>query len=550
MHFIPPATRQAALALGVLIGLSSPVFAQIPLPSASPSQPAEPVAPPQEVANDSPAASVRAFLTAAGAGRWEDAGRYLSLTAAEAPRRKELAQRLKGVIDSRRVIDLDTLSGASTGKLDDELPPHVEQVGALAVDGHDRPIRLTRTSDEDGHYWAFSQTTMARVDQWYEDLPDRRLRDWLSGGRGEVLLRTGFFDLLWWQWLALPIVALLSWGAGRILRTVSRPILRLITSRTATQWDDVLVTSLGPPITLAFALLVFAIGGGLMQLTLPALQWVGALVKAGLAFAFFWACWRAIGVFGTWTLTQPWARNNPSTLSMLTVGSNILRGVVVVIGALGMLAAVGYPASTVLAGLGIGGLALAFGAQKTLENVFGSMALAVDQPLRVGDFVRVDDFVGTVEDIGLRSTRFRTLDRSVVSIPNGQLADQRLESLQLRDRMRLATTIGLTYDTTRAQMVTVIQGLEAVLRAHPRIWSEAMVVKFKEFGASSLDIEVMAWFEVPTWGEFQVCRQEVLLEFMRVVEEAGSSFAFPTQTVHVVQDQPMLPDAAAVEHTT
>jgi MscS family membrane protein len=169
------------------------------------------------------------------------------------------------------------------------------------------------------------------------------------------------------------------------------------------------------------------------------------------------------------------------------------------------------------------------------------MSLAVDQPLRVGDFVKVEDFVGTVEDIGLRSTRFRTLDRTVVSIPNGRLAEMRLESFQLRDRMRLATTVGLTYDTTREQMQAVLAGLTEVLASHPKIWPDAMVVKFKEFGASSLDIEVMAWFQVPTWGEFQVCREEVLLEFMRVVEEAGSSFAFPTQTVHLVKP----PDHAA-----
>jgi MscS family membrane protein len=263
---------------------------------------------------------------------------------------------------------------------------------------------------------------------------------------------------------------------------------------------------------------------------------VSALVRSGLVFALFWALWRTIAVFAALTLTRPWARTNPATLSLLTVGSNILRGAIVALGVLAIVAAMGYPVGTLLAGLGIGGLALAFGAQKTVENVFGSMALAIDQPLRVGDFVKVEDFVGTVEDIGLRSTRFRTLDRTVVSIPNGKLADQRLESFQLRDRMRLAATLGLTYATSRQQMQTVLAGLEQVLRSHPRIWTDAVVVKFKAFGSSSLDIEVMAWFEVPTWAAFEECRQDVLLEFMRVVEEAGSSFAFPTQTIHLVQD--------------
>ena len=440
------------------------------------------------------------------------------------------------MLDSRRLIDVDALSGASAGKLDDGLPPQVEQVAVLAIDGKDQPVRLRRTSDKDGTYWEFSPRTVSHIDDWYNELPDRWIRDLLTGGRTNFLLGAGPLGLLWWQWLALPILGGLSWVAGRLLRGVSRPLIR-ITARTTNRWVDQLGASLGPPLTLAFSLMVFGLGCTAMQLSAPALEWVGALVRSGLVFALFWALWRTIAVFAALTLTRPWARTNPATLSLLTVGSNILRGAIVALGVLAMVAALGYPVGTVLAGLGIGGLALAFGAQKTVENVFGSMALAVDQPLRVGDFVKVEDFVGTVEDIGLRSTRFRTLDRTVVSIPNGKLADQRLESFQLRDRMRLATTVGLTYATTRQQMQAVLAGFERVLRSHPRIWADEVIVKFKAFGSSSLDIEVMAWFQVPTWEAFQECRQDVLLEFMRVVDEAGSSFAFPTRTIHLVQGE-------------
>lgn len=192
--------------------------------------------------------------------------------------------------------------------------------------------------------------------------------------------------------------------------------------------------------------------------------------------------------------------------------------------------------TTLLAGLGIGGLAFAIGAQKTVENLFGSISLAVDQPFRVDDFVKVEDFVGTVEEIGIRSTRFRTLDRTLISIPNGKLSEQRLETFAARDRMRLAATIGLEYSTTHDQMQEVLEGFDRVLREHPKIWPDAVIVKFKEFGASSLDIEVMAWFQVPTWAEFQDCRQEVLLSFMQVVENAGTAFAFPTRTVHLFSE--------------
>jgi MscS family membrane protein len=186
-----------------------------------------------------------------------------------------------------------------------------------------------------------------------------------------------------------------------------------------------------------------------------------------------------------------------------------------------------------VAGLGLGGLALALAAQKTVENLFGAFSIGVDQPFREGDFVKVEDFVGTVEAIGLRSTRFRTLDRTIVTLPNGKVADMRLESFAVRDRLRLASVIGLVYETTVAQMREVLSGFEQVLRAHPKIWPDNVVVRFREFAGSSLDIEVMAWFQTSDWREFQLIRQDVLLQFMEVVERVGTSFAFPTQTIHL-----------------
>jgi MscS family membrane protein len=511
-------------------------------PAATSATQAEPAAP--SVAPDSPLASVRAYLAAADSGRWEHAARYLLVPAAEQGRAAQLAERLKGVIDSRRVIDLETLSAASEGSLDDGLPEDLEQVGTVAVAGtagvagSDEPMRLRRTTDAQGTFWAFSPNTIARVDQWYTALPDRWVREALAGGRFDVLLQSGFFGVLWLHWILLPIIALLAWAIGRVVEVILRRFVSFVTSRTATTLDEQLAGTLGPPISLAIGVLLFALGCLIIQITREAIAVVGVLIRPVMAFALFWALWRTVPVLVVWISGHRWAMHSPSARNVLSIGANLLRGLIAGFGMLVIIAAFGFPIGTALAGLGIGGLALAFGAQKTVENLFGSVALAVDQPFRIGDFVKVDDFVGTVEDVGLRSTRFRTLDRTVVSIPNGKLADQRLESFEVRDRMRLAATIGLTYGTTQSQMKAVLAGLEGVLRDHPRIWPTAMVVKFKEFGASSLDIEIMAWFAVPTWGDFQACREQVLLGFMGVVEAAGTSFAFPTRTVHIVQDSP------------
>jgi MscS family membrane protein len=169
--------------------------------------------------------------------------------------------------------------------------------------------------------------------------------------------------------------------------------------------------------------------------------------------------------------------------------------------------------------------------------LFGAFSLGADQPFAVGDFVRIDDLLGTVEAIGLRSTRVRTLDRTLVSIPNGKLADMRLETFAVRDRLRLACTVGLVYGSSVAQIRAVLAGIDSVLRQHPKIWQDTVIVRFKEFGESSLNVEVMAWFQTSDWGEFLAIREDTLLQFLEVVEREGSSFAFPTRTLHVVNGE-------------
>jgi MscS family membrane protein len=288
---------------------------------------------------------------------------------------------------------------------------------------------------------------------------------------------------------------------------------------------------MGGPITAAWALVVGYAFIPWLALSRRGEQVVeGGLQVAGLA-VLFWAAVRgtelAFQFIGSW----PWARSSPLAAGILPLGSKIARVAVVVIGAIAILTQLGYPAASLLAGLGIGGLALALAAQKTVENLFGSVSISVDQPCRVGDFVLADGVLGTVEGIGLRSTQIRTLNRTLVTIPNGKLADAKIENFAARDRFRLFATLTLVYGTTSAQMRAVLAGLERELRDHPRLFPDGATVRFTNLGASSLDVEVSAWFVTSDWNEFTALRQDLLLRFMAVIEEAGTAFAFPTQTV-------------------
>ena len=321
---------------------------------------------------------------------------------------------------------------------------------------------------------------------------------------------------------------------GKVSGRIVRALLGRLVRRTRSTWDDVLLERLAGPISAALALAFGAALVPLVDLSPDASRTAYRLVRAGYFVVFFWSLFRLVDVGFHMVGESMWARTG-ATRSLIPLGSRIAKVGIFAIAAVAVLSDLGYPVGSLIAGLGIGGLALALAAQKTVENLFGAFSIGVDQPFRVGDTVKVEDFQAVVERIGLRSTRFRTLDRTIITIPNGKIADSRIESLTARDRVRFATAVGLVYGTTEAQVREVLDGFTKVLQGHPKIFPEGITVVLRGLTPSALDIEVSASFQTEDFGEFQGIRQEVLLQFLGVVENAGTHLAYPTQTVHVVQ---------------
>jgi MscS family membrane protein len=354
----------------------------------------------------------------------------------------------------------------------------------------------------------------------------------------DALLRRGPRGILWWQWLAIPLVVLVSLALGSILGWATRRVLSHLAARTRTSWDDELVQRVARPLALLWAIAVLtalhpaiALGAGPEAL-------LDRVLRAATYLVLFWAGFRSLDVAYSAAMAAPFARASPGVIGLLPLGRKVGKVLLLGLGLVAVLNELGFQVASLLAGLGIGGIALALAAQKTVENLFGSVAIGVDQPFRIGDLVRVEDVLGTVEAIGMRSTRIRTLNRTLVTFPNGKLADLRAETFAVRDRIRLLANLGLVYGTTAQQLRAVIAGIEAALRAHPRIWPDAVSVRFTEFKDSSLNVEVMAWFQTRDWDEFTRIRQELYLEFMSVVERAGTTFAFPTRTVQIQKNGP------------
>lgn len=525
-------------ALLLLVVLLLPLHARAaPLAPADPEAPAKTEAsvepePEPEAEPGSPLASLRTFLDLCRAGDYEAAAGFLELSKNQAEEGPELARRLEAVLDRRLPLTEATLSPAAVGTRGDDLPRNVDEIGTIALDdGTAEPVMMVRRFQPEPR-WIFAKATVARIDVWYAQLENY----WLLAHLPPSLLEPGPRGVPWWQWIALPLLLLAAGIVGWLFALVSR----LVTVRLLSRLDHDLLSQLTWPFAVIWAL-------GVVYVALPLLglhSRVEGFVLTGLRTAFlvvvFWVLTRLLDLVCGLVMRSAWATTHASAASLVPLAKRIVKVALVAIVVVAVLADLGYPVASMIAGLGIGGLVVALAAQKTVENLFGAFAIGTDQPFRQGDYVRIEGAEGTVETIGLRSTRIRTLDRTLVTVPNGKLADMRIESLSARDRMRVACTVGLVYDTTPTQLRAAIEGMKAVLLGHPKIWTDTVIVRLSALGASSLDIEVMAWFTTSDVNEFGEIQQEVLIGLLEAVQAAGTALAFPTQTVELAGIEPLL----------
>jgi MscS family membrane protein len=327
----------------------------------------------------------------------------------------------------------------------------------------------------------------------------------------------------------------IAWLLGKILGHLTRSAIQLTTRRTTAKWDDRVIEVVGDPIGWLWIILISFLLLGELHLPGPALSLAHTLLRLATLIVFFWMLLRLVTIAGRSAQSSVWATTRPSMRALVPLGVRIGRVAVAAIALVAVLADLGYPVASLVAGLGIGGLAIALAAQKTVENLFGAFAISIDQPFSVGDTITAEGVTGEVEAIGLRSTRIRTADRTVVTIPNGKLADMRVECFAGRDRIRLGCLLSLVYGTSSTQLRAVVAGVEALLRAEPKIFPNDVVVRLRALAAESLEIEVNAWLLTADFGEFRTLRQDLLLGFIEVVERAGTALALPTRTVHLVR---------------
>jgi len=272
---------------------------------------------------------------------------------------------------------------------------------------------------------------------------------------------------------------------------------------------------------------------------------VGLAATAVMYLAGAWISWRAAPVVAEAVIASP--RISPQSIDahLIRISTRLL-GIVGAACLLGVGAErIGVPVYGIVAGLGVGGLAIALAAQPTIENLIGGLNLFADKPVRVGDFCQYGDAIGTVEAVGIRSTRIRGIDRTLTTIPNAVLAKMPIVNLTQRDRMLLKAVIALRYETKPEQLRYVLAKLRELLLAHPKVAPEPARVRFIGFGASSVNLEVFAYVGTNDWNEFLAIQEDIYLRVMDVVAASGTGFAVPSQTLYFARDVGLDPEKSA-----
>jgi MscS family membrane protein len=494
-------------------------------------RPAEPeTAYDDPLGRSTPLGTVLGFIKSATQGDYERALQYLD-TKKKAESAQKLIIALNAVLDRSFSGKLGMLSNKPEGYLDDNLPPSKERVGVVKTPSGSLDILLERVQrGNDPPIWLFSAETLTKSPEIYNELGLSVIDAYLP----KFLTDTWFLWFPLWTWFAILLIIPVSFGVATLVTRLFTLMLLLLVRRIArVRVNQHVVRLTGPIRILIFASAIWLVSL-FSQSVLTSLFWT-YVASTLTVIGATWLCVRLVDIVSKLKKRQL-ALTSSDKISLVQLLGKLSQILAVIMGAFVIFYIAGINITAALTGLGIGGIAIAFAAQKTLENLFGGTMIISDEPIRVGDICQVGDYKGTVLDVGLRSTRIRTLDRTVVSVPNGQLATMSLENLTLRDKTWFHHVLHLRYETTTDQLRYILAEIRKMLYKHAKVESTSARVRFIAFGHSSLDMEVFAYVLETENEPFLHIQEDLLLRIMEIIEASGSRFALPSQMTYATKD--------------
>jgi len=484
----------------------------------------KPLGPVDKLDRGVPRTAVGGFFGAVKKNDFETAAEYLDLrnmprgySQSDGP---ELARQLKVVLDRALWVDMDTLSTDPKGHSDDGLPSYRDFVGRISLNDDKVEVLVQRVPRGDGIYiWKFSSETVRGIPQLY--------REYGYGKWGEKLYLSlpdyRFLTLQTWQWILLLFIIL----GAYIIAFIPTYIFGWFLQRKGTDQSRIWSRFITGPLRW---LIVVGVGYQWIDIIHPSVETRALLrAKTMITIIIVWVLLSVVELFKAHWAEKLRRNGREHAIVLLRPAATAVKIIIIIIGLLVWLDNIGYKVSTLLAGLGIGGIAIALAAQKSLENLIGAATLYMATPVRVGDFCRYGDKLGTVEEIGLRSTRIRTLDRTVVSVPNAEFASMPLENFADREEIRFNPKLHLRYETTPQQLSKIITEIEKLLNQHARVAEEPNIARFVGFGTYSLEINVLAFVMTTDYLEYMEIAEELNMRILEIIDSAGAKLTNPAQ---------------------
>jgi MscS family membrane protein len=466
-----------------------------------------------------PHGAIVQFLEACHSRDYQKASHYLDLrkmpAKAQATAGADLARQLEDLLDDTP-FDISALSRNPEGDESNGLSKSFEDLYKFQLEGQTFEMQLERVQLKPGlRVWLVSADSVAMIPKAHRLVAEMPFERKLP----QQLVTFEVFDTPVWRWIALLIIGVALWVLGRyVARALVAAVRRLVDA---------------PALEGPLRLILFVAGvQWAMEFASPAVLprlVVSRVLGLILALSLAWAVTAAVDLVAEHWQQHLDPRVQAMRYSVLPLGRQILKLSLFLFAILTVLSAWGYNTSTILAGLGVGGIAVALAAQKTIENLFGGISVIGDRPVLVGDFCRFGDRMGTIMHIGLRSTRIRTPDRTIITVPNAQFASIALENISGRDKMWFHPMLNLRRDSTSDQLLQVLSSVLEILKQHPQVETGPIPVRFVGVGAYSLDVEVNVYITTADGDEFLALQQELLLQMLQAVEHAGTALAVPIQ---------------------
>jgi MscS family membrane protein len=416
------------------------------------------------------------------------------------------------------------------------LPKNPEYIDSTVMQSVYTPFPTELPSvylEKENGRWYYSQETVDNIETLHEEVypfgADLLLQLAPIVGEQEML------GLKAWQFIGLLIILLLAIGVHFILSRILRPVVkrlshsRLYPSLVPTK----LIWSIARLVSILIVLWLIRLFLPPLQLPIEASTFAVQVIRIVSLLLIVGVLLRVLDIILLYVEKATQRTESKMDEQLLPV---LKRGVQFLIFAGAIVQALRFfevDITTLIAGISIGGLAIALAAQDTIKNLFGSLTIFLDKPFQIGDWINFSGVDGTVEEVGFRSTRVRTFANSLVYVPNGRLADMVVDNYGLRRYRRYSTTIAITYDTPPELIEQFVDGIKQIVVNHPDTWKDFHEVRLNGMGAHSLDILLYIFFDVPNYSEELRARQELILEILKLARALGVRFAFPTQTMHV-----------------